>query len=63
MFGLLSLFGIGANLVNDARIHNQKYFGTDREIQRDNPEVLRNRKACEEIHARVMREKAMREGK
>lgn len=35
MFGLLSLLGIGANLLNDARIHNQKYFGTERDIFKD----------------------------
>lgn len=56
MFGLLSLLGIGANLANDARIHNQKYFGTEREIQRDNPRVVENRKACEEIYRRNSKE-------
>lgn len=35
MFGLLSLLGIGVNLANDARIHNQKYYGTERDIFRD----------------------------
>ena len=38
MLGLLSLLGIGVNLANDARIHNQKYFGTDRELGRNNPQ-------------------------
>ena len=32
MLGLLCLLGIGANLANDARIHNQKYFGTKRDM-------------------------------
>lgn len=49
MFGIFSALGIGLNLVNDARIHNQKYFGTERDIYRNNPEVQRNRKACEDI--------------
>lgn len=53
MWGLLSLLGIGIGLANDARIHNQKYFGTERDIHRNNPEVLRNRKACEDIHETV----------
>ena len=56
MFGLLSLFGIGANLVNDARIHNQKYFETEREIQRDNPRVVENRKACQELYKKYSKE-------
>ena len=50
MLGLLSLLGIGANLTNDARIHNQQYFGTDREIQRDNPRVVENREKCQELY-------------
>lgn len=61
MFGLISLIGITAGLVNDARIHNQKYFGTEREIQRHNPEIQRNRLACQEIYERVQREKALRD--
>ena len=56
MFGLFSLLGIGANLANDARIHNQKYFGTEREIQRDNPRVVENRKKCQELYKKYSKE-------
>lgn len=63
MYGLLSLLGIGANLANDARIHNTKVLGTSKDISLGHPERMRNRQACDAIHARVMREKAEREGK
>lgn len=43
MFGLLSLLAIGANLANDARIHNQKYYGTKRDMDRNNPQRLQRR--------------------
>lgn len=56
MFGLLSLLGIGAGLANDARIHNQKYFGTEREIQKDNPRVVENRKSCQEMYKKYSKE-------
>ena len=46
---VVCVIGIIYNLCKDSYIHNQKYFGTDREIQRNNPEVKRNRKAVEEI--------------
>jgi len=50
MWGILSLFGIGAGLANDARIHNQKYFGTERDVYRNNPRVQANRSNCEEMY-------------
>lgn len=56
MFGLLSLLGIGANLANDVRIHNQKYFGTEREIQRNNPRVVENRRKCQEMYKKYSKE-------
>lgn len=56
MLGLSSLLGIGANLVHDARVHNQKYFGTSREIQRDNPRVVENRQRCQELYKKYSKE-------
>ena len=55
-WGLVSALGIGTNLANDARIHNQKYFGTDREIQRDNERVRANREAAQEIYRKYSKE-------
>lgn len=52
MLGLFSLLGIGVGLTNDARIHNQKYFGTPR----DNPEVKENRRACQELYRKYSKE-------
>lgn len=49
MYGLLSLFGIGVNLANDARIHNQKYFGTERDMDRNNPQRLQRRRGTERL--------------
>lgn len=45
MYGLLSVLRNGANLANDARIHNQTYFGTEKEIQRNNPRIVENVKS------------------
>lgn len=56
MLGLFCLLGIGVGLANDARIHNQKYFGTSREIQRDNPRVQENRRACQEYYRKYSKE-------
>lgn len=56
MWGIISLLGIGAGLANDARMHNQKYFGTDKEIQRDNPRVVENRRRCQELYKKYSKE-------
>ena len=56
MWSLFSLLGIGVNLANDTRIRNQKYFGTEREIQRDNPRVVENRKKCQELYRKNSKE-------
>ena len=34
---IISVFGILFNLLKDCVIHNQKYFGTKRDIFKDNP--------------------------
>lgn len=44
------------NLGKDVRIHNQKYFGTEREIQRDNPRVVENRRKCQELYKKYSKE-------
>lgn len=55
------LLGIGivwfiVNLGKDACAHNQKYFGTEREIQRDNPRVVKNRRKCQELYKKYSKE-------
>ena len=63
MFGLFSLLGIAANLANDARIHNQKYFGTKRDIFKDIDYRQEQRRRTEEIFEQQRREYEKRTGK
>ena len=49
MLGFLSALGIGINLANDARIHNQKYFGTERDIFKDIDYRQEQRRRMDEI--------------
>ena len=49
MFGLFSLLGIGANLANDARIHNQKYYGTKRDMDRNNPQRMQRQRGADRL--------------
>lgn len=63
MFGLLSLLGIGANLANDARIHNQKYFGTERDIFKNIDYRQEQRRRTEEIFEQQRKAYEERTGK
>lgn len=49
LFFIICVIGIIYNLCKDARIHNSKVFGTDKDIFMKNPERMRNLKATQEI--------------
>ena len=49
MYGLISLIGIGIGLANDAISRNQKYYGTDRELFRNNPRVQKQQKGTNRL--------------
>lgn len=63
MLGLFSLFGIGIGLANDARIHNQKYFGTGRDIFKDIDYRQEQRRRTEEIYEQQRKAYEERTGK
>ena len=63
MLGLFSLLGIGVNLINDARIHNQKYFGTERDIFKDIDYRQEQMQRMEEIIEQQRRAYEQRTGK
>lgn len=62
MLGILCALGIAANLAKDAYNHNQKIYGTERDIFKDNPRVQANKKAVDEIIARHRAEYIQRTG-
>lgn len=51
MYGLISLIGIGIGLANDAISRNQKYYGTDRDLFRNNPRVQKQQKGTNRLMA------------
>lgn len=53
MYGLISLIGIGIGLANDAISRNQKYYGTDRELFRNNPRVQKQQKGTNRLMADI----------
>lgn len=63
MLGLFSILGIGANLANDARIHNQKYFGTERDVFKDIDYRQEQRRRTEEIFEQQRKAYEARTGK
>ena len=49
MYGLISLIAIGIGLANDAISRNQKYYGTERDMFRNNQRVLKQRKGTDRL--------------
>lgn len=49
---LLSAAVLGGELIKDKIEQNQKYYGTSRDIHRNNPSELEHRKACDDIIAK-----------
>lgn len=49
MYGLISLIGIGIRLANDAINRNKKYYGTERDMFRNNQQVLKQRKGTDRL--------------
>lgn len=49
---LLSVAVLGGGLIKDKIEQNQKYYGTSRDIHRNNPAELEHRKACDDIIAK-----------
>lgn len=47
---VLAIFIIIIGLVNDKIGQSDPYYGTSRDIHRNNPDVLRNRERCKEIY-------------
>ena len=62
MLGLLSVLGIGIGLAKDACERNKPYYGTERDIFRNNPRALEQRRRTEEICNKVRREYEERTG-
>lgn len=52
----LSALVLGGGLVKDKIEQNKPYYGTDRDIFKDNPKVQENRKAVDDIIARAKAE-------
>lgn len=59
---LLSAAVLGGGLIKDKVEQNQKYYGTDRDIFKDNPKVQENRKAVDDIIARAKAEYIKKHG-
>ncbi len=53
MLAILGLIGIG--LVNDALNYNQKYYGTERDVFRNNPRVQKHEKGVDRLMADIQR--------
>ena len=53
MYGLISLIAIGIGLANDAIGQNQKYYGTDRELFRNNRRVQKQQKGTNRLMADI----------
>ena len=49
MYGLIRLIAIGIGLANDVISRNQKYYGTDRELFRNNPRVQKQQKGTNRL--------------
>lgn len=49
---LLSAAVLGSGLINDKIQQNKPYYGTERDIFRNNPRVQENRKAVDDIIAK-----------
>lgn len=60
--GLLSALVIGGGLVKDKIEQNKPYYGTERDIFRNNSKAQANRKAVDEIIARCRAEYIERTG-
>ena len=53
---------LGGGLIKDKAEQNQKYYGTDRDIFKDNPKAQENRKAVDDIIARAKAEYIKKHG-
>ena len=59
---VLSALILGGGLIKDKVEQNQKYYGTGRDIFKDNPKVQENRKAVDDIVARAKAEYIKKHG-
>lgn len=59
---ILSVLVLGGGYVKDKIEQNKPYYGTERDIFRNNPKVQENRKAVDEIIARHRAEYIKRTG-
>ena len=59
---LLSASVLGGGLIKDKIEQNQKYYGTSRDIHRNNPSELEHRKACDDIIAKHKAEYIIKHG-
>lgn len=60
--GALSALVLGVGLINDKIEQNKPYYGTERDIFRNNPRVQENRKAVDDIIARQKAEYIKKHG-
>lgn len=49
MFGLISAAVLGVGLVKDVVEQNQPYYGTQKDVFRNNPRVLKQRKGTDRL--------------
>ena len=52
LLGLLNAAFIGGGLIKDQIEQNEKYYGTSRDMHRNNLSELEHRKACDDIIAK-----------
>ena len=58
----LSALILGGGLIKDKIEQNEKYYGTERDIFKDNPKAQENRKAVDDIIARQKAEYIKKHG-
>lgn len=59
---MLSAVVLGGGLIKDKVEQNKKYYGTDRDIFKDNPKAQENEKAVDDIIARAKAEYIKKHG-
>lgn len=56
MWGLISLLGVGIGLANDAIEQNRPYYGTNRDMFKNNPRQQQIRKDAQDVVNKKRRE-------